>query len=77
MQWKETWPMIKDNSGQNNNIKVGWLSHLNEKLSLVTLGIRVGGVVSMFILWERARHWVLVLPHNKPQDFYGEYRFPT
>ena len=69
--------MIEDNSGQNNNIKVGQISHLNETMSLLTLGMGVGGMVAMFILWERERHWVLVLPHNKSQAFYGEYRYPT
>ena len=74
-------PIGEDNGGKSNNVKVGWLSHLNEKMSLLTLGmgfvIGFGGVVAMLILWERARHWVLVLPPNSSQDFYGEYRFPT
>jgi len=69
------------NSGKSNNIKEGWLSHLDEKMSLLALGmglgIGFGGVVAMFILWERDRHWVLALPHNRSQAFYGEYRFPT
>ena len=50
---------------------------MNETMSLLTLGMGVGGVVAMFILWEWDRNWVLVLPHNKSQDFYGEYRYPT
>ena len=64
--------MRKDNngkSGKSNNVKMSWLSHVDEKMSLLTLGmgfgIGFGGVVAMFMLWERAKHWVLCLPHNK------------
>jgi hypothetical protein len=67
---------------QNNNIVEGsrgrgWLSHVNEHVSLVALGlgfdIGLGGVVSIMILWDNARHWVMP---PKTQPFYGMYRFP-
>lgn len=74
-------PMGEGNNGKSKHVKVGWLSHLDEKMSLLALamgvGIGFGGVVAMFILWKRARHWVLGLPPSKSQAFYGEYRLPT
>lgn len=78
---KENQVREADNNSNNGNVKVGWLNKVDEKMSLVSLGIEVGigiwGVVGIFIVWERARHWVLALPPNKPQLFYGVYRFPT
>jgi len=54
---------------------------MNEKISLLALamglGIGFGGVLAMFIAWERARNWLLGLPNNKLRSFYGVYRFPT
>jgi hypothetical protein len=37
------------------------------------LGIGFSGVVSVMILWKKARYWVLP-PKIKP--FYGVYKFP-
>jgi len=51
---------------------------MEEKMSLVALGIRMGigfGVIIIFMSWEKAKHWI-VLP-NIPENFYGLYRFPT
>jgi hypothetical protein len=74
-------PMTERNTSQNSNVKVGWLNHMNEKISLsalaMGLGIGFGGVFAIFIAWERARNWLLGLPHNKLRSFYGVYRFPT
>ena len=62
-------PLRKCNIGKSTNIKMGWLSHVDEKMSFLTFGmgfgIGFGGVVSMFMLWERTKNWVLCLPHNK------------
>ena len=63
-----------------SNVKRGWLSHVNEKVSLIALGLGVaigfGGVVAMFIAWDRARCWVLCMPpNNTRKPFYGLYRF--
>ena len=74
-------PMIEgDNNSYNNDVKVGWLNHVDEKMSLIALGIGAGigiwVVVGIFFVWERATRWVLALPPNKPQLFYGVYRFP-
>lgn len=70
-----------DNNSNNDNVKVGWLNKVDEKMSLMALGIGTGigiwVVVGIFIVWKRARHWLLDLPPNKPQLFYGVYRFPT
>jgi hypothetical protein len=67
-----------DNNNNNSDVKVGWLNHVNEKISLAALRIGVGIgiwiVVGVFIVWERATRWVLALPLNKPQPFYGLYR---
>ena len=47
-----------DNNSNICNIKGGWLSHLNESISLKALGmgigIGLGGVVVVLIFWERA-----------------------
>ena len=72
--------MIKgDNVSQSSNVRVTWLSHVDEKMSLIAVGmgtgIGFGGVVTILMLWERARHWVV--PPNMPQTFVGVYRSPT
>ena len=74
-------PMQKDNiTIESNHVKVEWLSRLNEKMSLIALGMGVGigfgGVIAMFIMWKRARCWVPCLSQKKPQVFYGVYRLP-
>ena len=55
----------------------GFLSHVDEHVSLIALGLGVGigisGVVSVMILWKTARHWMMP-PGTQP--FYGVYRFP-
>jgi hypothetical protein len=75
-------PLIEGNStNKSNHVKVKWLTHVKENMSLVALGmgmgIGFGGVVTMFIVWERAKCWVLGLAPQKPQVFYGMYRIPT
>jgi hypothetical protein len=66
---------------KSNHVEVKWLTTVNENMSLIALGMGMvlgfGGVVTMFILWERARCWVLGIPSKKPQVFYGVYRLPT
>ena len=66
-------------NGSGSNVKTRWLSHINKKLSLIAMvlgvGIGFGGVVAIFIIWDRAYHWVV--PSNRPRPFYGMYRFPT
>lgn len=78
---KKKIPVKEDNDGNSSNAKLGWLSQVDKKVSLVALGIGVGigiwGVIILFIVWERAKLWVLGLPHNKSPAFYGLYRFPT
>lgn len=72
----------RDNGG-TTNIKRGWLDDIDEKLSLIALelgmGIGFGVVVAMFIVWDKARHWVLALPpyNNIQKPSYGLYKFPT
>ena len=70
-----------NSTSKSNHVKVKWLSHVNEKMSLIALGIGLGigfgGVVFMFIVWERANCWILCLSPQKPQVFYGVYRLPT
>jgi len=65
-------------NGDKSGNKVGWLKHVDENISLralrMGLGIGFGGVITMFIIWKRARNWVI--PTIKPQQFYGMYRFP-
>ena len=55
----------------------GWLSHVDEHVSLFALGLGlvIGffGVVTVMILWDDARHWVMP-PHIQP--YYGVYKFP-
>ena len=72
--------MIKgDNVSQSSNVRVTWLSHVDEKMSLIAVGmgtgIGFGGVVTIFMLWERDKHWVV--PPNMPQPFVEVYLFPT
>lgn len=72
--------MAKDN-GSGRNVKTDWLSRVNEEVSLIALeigmGIGFGAVVAMFIIWDRARCWVLGFPPNSTRrPFYGLYRFP-
>ena len=69
---------INVNRSENNNVNVGWLASIDEKISLIAMsvgvGIGFGGVTIMFIMWKRATHWLMV--YNKPQPFYGVYRLP-
>ena len=55
-----------------------WLNHINEKVSLVALGLGVGigfsGVVIVMASWKKATQWVVP---SKKRPFYGVYRFPT
>ena len=55
-----------DHAINSNNVRVGWVSHLDENMSLISLrlamGFGFGGVVAIFMLWERARNWVV--PQN-------------
>lgn len=71
---------VENNNG-SAHIKVGWLEHLEEKMSLMAFGIGFGigiwGVIGVFIFCNKSRHWVLGLPPNKAQLFYGMYQFPT
>jgi len=66
--------------GGEPNVKMGWLSRVDEKMSLRALemgmGIGFAGVLSLFILCKRARIWVMGMPYNQPQAFYGVYRLP-
>ena len=69
--------MARD-TGIESNVKLGWLSCVNEEVSLIALGMGVGigfgGVVAMLISWERERCWVLGLsPNNTQRPFYGLY----
>ena len=68
------------NNSSSTHIKVGWMEHLDDKMSLMALGIGFGigiwGVVGVFIFCKRAKLWVLGLPPNTPRLFYGLYRFP-
>ena len=68
-----------DNTINNSSVTVGWLSQLNENISLIELvigmGIGFGAVVSIFVLCKRANHWIM--SPNMPRPFFGVYRFPT
>ena len=70
-----------DNESQNNIKR--WMHWVDEKVSLIALGmglgIGFGEVVSMFIVWDKARHWVVIFPPNNTRriPFYSLYRFPT
>ena len=69
---------VRDIDNGKGNVKVGWVRFVDEYVSLLALemglGIGFGGVVSMFIMWEKARHW-LIPPQRRP--FYGMYKFHT
>lgn len=55
-----------------------WLNHVNNVVSLIAVGLGVGigfiAVVSVIIIWDKAKNWVMP-PRTEP--FYGEYQFPT
>lgn len=75
-------PMIKGNdSSKNHIVKVGWFHRVDEKISVVALGIGLGigfgGTIAMLNMWEKARLWMSSLWPIKPQPYYGVYRFPT
>lgn len=63
---------------ENGKSTMGWLSSVDEKMSLIALaiglGVGFGGVIFVFVVWEKARCWVV--PTKRPQTFYGEYRLP-
>ena len=65
----------RNNASKSSNVKVGWLSHVDENMSLIAVGmgtmIGFGGVVTIFMLWERDKHWVV--PPNMPQPFVEVY----
>ena len=78
--------LMERNDNNNSNNKVGWLSRLDEKISLIAAGMRIcigfWGVVGVLIGWERTRHWVVgvnVSSNNqrRQRPFYGLYRPPT
>jgi hypothetical protein len=65
-------------SSKSGKLRVGWLSSVDEKMPLMALamglGIGFGGMVFVFVVWEKARCWVV---HPKrPQAFYGVSRLP-
>ena len=64
-----------DSTSMGSNVRVGWLSCVDEKMSLIALGmgtgIGFGGVIVVFMLWERAKNWVV--PPNIPKPFWGVY----
>lgn len=68
----------ENNTAMSGKPVVGWLSRVDEKMSLMALviglGIGFGGVVFAFVVWEKARHWLL--SPKRPQPFYRVYRFP-
>jgi len=64
-----------DNASKSSKLRVGWLSHMDESMSLIVSGIVFGGVVIVFMLWKRAKYWMV--PKNMPQPFFGVYQFPT
>ena len=68
-----------DNDTKGSNVEVGWFSHVEENMSLIALGMGMrlgfGGVVGIFMLWKRAKDWVV--PPNMPRQFLGVYRLPV
>jgi len=68
-----------DNISSNSNVRVGWLHHVEKSISLIALGIGIGigfgGVVVIFMLWGKAKHWML--SPNIAQPYYGQYKFPA
>jgi hypothetical protein len=72
-------PKSEDNSSsKSGKPTVGWLSSVDENMSLMALamglGIGFGGTIFVFVVWEKARCWVV--PPKRPQAFYGVYRLP-
>lgn len=71
---------IGGGNSNNSNAKRGLLSYANEKVSLLALslglGIGFGGVVTLFIIWDKARCWIMGMSSNTQKPFYGIYRFP-
>ena len=69
-----------DNASKSSNVILERLSRMDTNISLIALGmgmgIGFGGVVTMFMVWERAKHWILCLPPKKSHVFYGLYRLP-
>jgi hypothetical protein len=57
------------------------LSWEQKKISLIALGMGVaiifGRIVDVIMVWERIKNWVLDVPHNMPQHYYGLQHFPT
>ena len=68
-----------DSATKSSDVRVGWLSRVNENMPLIALGMGMGlgfrGVVGIFMLWKRAKQWLV--PLNTPKPFLGVYRFPT
>jgi hypothetical protein len=68
-----------DNSSKSINVRLGWISHVDENMSFIELGmgmgIGFGGVVIIFMLWKRSKNWVI--PPNMTRPFFWVYRFPT
>jgi hypothetical protein len=62
-------------STKSNDVKLGWFNHVHKKMSIVALGmglgIGFGGVVGMFIMWEKSKLWFL--GPIRPQPFFGMY----
>jgi len=42
---------------------------MDERMSLLVPGIVFRGVVIVFMLWKRAKYWVV--PESMPQPFFG------
>ena len=57
-----------DNDSKSCNVRVKWLSHIDENISLTAMkmgiGIGFGGVVALFMSSQRAKHWIV--PPNIP-----------
>lgn len=76
------YPLQPCKEKQNNNTiedtsiskREGWLDE-HVSLTALRLGVVIGfsGVVSVMILWDSARHWVMP---PKTQPFYVVYKFP-
>ena len=72
--------IIEGNSStKSNDVKLGWFNRVDKNMSIVALGmglgIGFGGVVGMFIMWEKAKLWLL--GPIRPQPYFGVYRFPS
>ena len=75
-------PMIEDNNNtKSTTMIVQWFNHVDKKMSFIALGmglgIGFGLVVGMFIMWEKAKCWMLGVFPTRPRPCYGVYRFPT